>query len=76
MHIIPPRFVRIRTFGLLANRDRHANIARARELIGEVRVRRSAPRGPAIIPCPQCGGVMQVVLEIAPYIPRTWFDDS
>lgn len=76
MHIVPPRFVRIRTYGLLANRDRRANIARARELIGQVRVRRSAPRGPAIIPCPQCGGVMQVILKIAPYIPRTWFDDS
>lgn len=75
MHILPPRLVRIRYFGLLANRDRRANIARARELIGEP-VTLPQPRGPTITPCPQCGGVMQLVLKIAPFIPRTWFDDS
>jgi hypothetical protein len=34
LHVLPPRYVRIRHFGLLANRSRKENIARCRELIG------------------------------------------
>lgn len=33
-HILPPRFVRIRHYGLLANRIREKSLARCRELIG------------------------------------------
>ena len=33
-HILPPRFVRIRHYGLLANRVREKSLARCRELIG------------------------------------------
>lgn len=76
MHIVPPHFVRIRSYGLLANRNRKAHIARARELLGAARERRSAGHGPAVIPCPRCGAVMQIVQKIAPQAPRTWFDSS
>jgi hypothetical protein len=77
MHVVPPHFVRIRSYGLLANRNRKAHIARARELLGGAAlVRRSDGDGPAVIPCPRCGGVMQVVQTIAPQVPRTWFDSS
>ena len=34
LHVLPPRFVRIRHFGLLANRSRKDNIAVCRNLIG------------------------------------------
>lgn len=34
MHVLPPGFVRIRRFGLLANRKREAKLARCRELLG------------------------------------------
>jgi hypothetical protein len=34
LHVLPPRYVRIRHFGLLANRSRKDNIALCRELIG------------------------------------------
>jgi hypothetical protein len=34
MHVLPDRFVRIRYFGFLANRNRGGNIKRARALIG------------------------------------------
>jgi hypothetical protein len=34
LHILPSSFVRIRYFGLLANRGRAANLARCRELLG------------------------------------------
>ena len=35
MHILPARFVKIRHYGLLANRGRDGRIERARQLIGE-----------------------------------------
>ena len=34
LHVLPPRFVRIRHFGLLANRSRKDNISVCRELLG------------------------------------------
>ena len=34
LHVLPPRYVRIRHFGLLANRGRKDNVALCRELIG------------------------------------------
>jgi hypothetical protein len=34
LHVLPPRFVRIRYYGFLANRNRAHNIDRARRLIG------------------------------------------
>jgi hypothetical protein len=34
LHVLPPRYVRIRHFGLLANRNRKENIALCRKLIG------------------------------------------
>ena len=76
MHIVPPRFVRIRYFGFLANRVRHHNIVLARKLIAS----KLHPREPRPEPqhlCPECGtGVMSIVARVAPYIPRTWFDTS
>ena len=33
LHILPSRFMRIRHFGLLANRTRHGHLARARQLL-------------------------------------------
>lgn len=38
LHVLPKRFVRIRHFGLLAHRDRKANLERCRQLIAEAGV--------------------------------------
>jgi hypothetical protein len=35
LHVLPSRFVRIRHFGLLANRKRKDNIALCRKILGE-----------------------------------------
>ena len=76
MHIVPPRFVRIRYFGFLANRVRHHNIALARKLIAS-KLRPREPRPEPQHLCPECGtGVMSIIARVAPYIPRTWFDTS
>jgi hypothetical protein len=43
LHIVPDGFVRIRHFGLLANRTRRAKLARCRQLL-------ASPPAPAIPP--------------------------
>jgi hypothetical protein len=60
LHAVPPGFMRIRQFGLLANRVRTANLQRCRRLIGAaLAVDRSILLTPAttIEPqcCPSCG---------------------
>lgn len=76
-HVVPKRFTRIRYYGFLANRDRAANIERARALIGSTR--KLKPREPRPDPrlCPQCHqGTMQTRAKVDPQRPRTWFDSS
>lgn len=34
LHVLPKRFVRIRTYGFMANRDRTSNLKKCRELLG------------------------------------------
>ena len=70
IHVLPKGFHRIRHYGLLANANRAASIARARELLGvepravepgEEKV--AAPDEPRVLPCPcpRCGGRMIVI---------------
>ena len=72
IHVLPKGFHRIRHYGLLANGNRAANIARARELlrvpprINEAKQEKApAPDQPHVLPCPcpHCGGRM-IVIEI------------
>jgi hypothetical protein len=72
MHVLPKGFHRIRHYGLFANGNRTANIARARELLGvSQRVvepeqeKAAAPDEPRVLPCPcpRCGGRM-IVIEV------------
>ena len=62
LHVLPPRLVRIRYYGFLANRTRARSIALARQLIGG----RSLPPAPLPStndhPCPQCGtGTLRII---------------
>ena len=70
LHVLPKGFHRIRHYGLFANGDRAANIARARELLGAARrvaeleeENAAAPDEPRVLPCPcpRCGGRMIVI---------------
>jgi len=72
MHVLPKRFHRIRHYGLLANGNRAANIARARELLGVAAASENHDAEvpafdaePAALdhPCPACGGQM-IVIEV------------
>jgi hypothetical protein len=65
LHVLPPGFVRVRYYGLLANADRTARLARCRELLAAggteasppTSAPTSAPVEPATeraFPCPRC----------------------
>ena len=71
-HVLPKGFHRIRHYGLLANGNRAANIARARERlavpvpVNEPETQEpTSPDAPKVLksPCPCCGGRM-IVIEI------------
>lgn len=48
LHFLPERFVKIRHYGLLANRGRQSRVAVARQRLG-------APPPAPPVPCPHCG---------------------
>jgi hypothetical protein len=82
MHVLPKGFHRIRHYGLLANGNRAAAIARAHELLA-MAPREAEPRAnqaaetaaaPRSVPCccPRCGGRMIVTLIFA----HRWAPDA
>ena len=74
MHVLPKGFHRIRHYGLFANANRAANIAKARELLA-VPARSEQPdtseaaaiNEPHMLPrpCPCCGGRMFIIETFA-----------
>jgi hypothetical protein len=79
LHILPPRFVKIRHYGLLANRNRPARIAKARDLLATIvppsRVAEAAQLSlkhvePAPLLCPRCGRPTLVLVGIVHPPPR------
>ncbi len=79
-HVLPTGFHRIRHYGLFANGGRTANIAKARQLLGQVpnedidEDQTADPPEAALEskqPCPACGGRMIVIETFEPgYPPR------
>jgi hypothetical protein len=59
LHVLPGRLVRIRHFGLFANRRRSAALERCRALLGMTAC--VDPPEPPSLPCPVCSGIMLVV---------------
>lgn len=76
-HVVPVRFVRIRYYGFLANRVRHQNIVRARELLGGRDLTLAAPVRASAVPCPICHrGSLRVVAALQPHHASSTFEDS
>jgi len=81
LHVLPTGFMRIRHYGILANRHRHAKLALCRQLLGsgtaaepespeETRETRECPS--SITPtrvCPVCGAGRMIVIEEFPPLP-------
>ena len=75
IHVLPPGFHRIRSYGLFANGSRAQNIARARELISAPAQQNQsgdAEQPSLSYPCPCCGGRMIIIETFEPgCAPRT-----
>jgi len=67
LHLLPERFVKIRHFGFLSNRQRQTRVARARLLLGE-ECAQLPPVAEACLPppvkCPFCGSEQLLLVEI------------
>jgi len=83
LHILPPRFVKIRHYGLLANRDRPARIAQARARLAEVHRQPEPGPNPVLtvkhvepppLVCPHCGHPALVLIRVIdrPKTPTVW----
>jgi DNA-directed RNA polymerase subunit RPC12/RpoP len=75
LHLLPERFVKIRHFGFLSNRQRQARVEQARALLGvkelaspEASEKKQAEATPGLV-CPHCGSRRLMLLEI---VPRTY----
>jgi hypothetical protein len=65
-HVVPPGFVRVRHYGLLANRYRQAKLAVCRRLLLVTAVAAAVLPAPAPDACPECGGTTWRVVARAP----------
>jgi len=71
LHVLPKGFVRIRHYGLLANRFRNQSVAVARALLANTDQRLMTSSTPAqkttaaVWHCPRCGGPMRVVRRLS-----------
>jgi hypothetical protein len=83
LHILPPRFVKIRHYGLLSNRDRPARIAQARALLAQAPVQTEQDQEPLSavkhvepppLLCPHCGHAALVLIRVVarPTTPTIW----
>src|SRR6266568_1934452 len=75
LHVLPKGFVRIRHFGLLANRFRASHLALGRHLLGpspsrlEVQPQQVQSESSSLWHCPRCGASMVVIHTTFPRHP-------
>ena len=65
MHVPPHGFVRVRSYGFMANRNRKQNLERARRLIGDTDTQVRDTFKPRRL-CPACSGRDERTLHVAP----------
>lgn len=88
LHVLPERFVKIRHYGLLGNRQKQARLAHARQLLGALpppeptqpkprpELLRAPPAPPAPACCPFCQRPGLVKVRAVPPDPSARFDSS
>jgi hypothetical protein len=69
MHVLPPRFVKIRYFGFLANRRRTETIELARTFLGATAMPLVQERIKPAVLCPDCFAAQKQRISGAPFIP-------
>lgn len=76
LHVLPPGFVRIRYFGMLANRHRKLLLNLCREYLPVSLPRQVTPTGVANL-CQQCHrGIMRRIEVLSPARLSTWLADA
>jgi len=73
LHVLPPRFVKIRHYGLLGNRGRQKRLEAARKLVGspgKEMVAAVAPPPRSGLCCPHCGCTLLLLVRVFP--PQRW----
>jgi hypothetical protein len=87
LHILPAKFVKIRHYGLLANRGRAERIGQARVLVAKAPESRRTPSPVEIVPsikpveaprlvCPYCGHPALILVRVIPRPRRPCLEDS
>ena len=68
LHFLPPHFVKIRHYGLLANRGRQQRLERARALLspGQPAAPAPAPKLRSLPVCPHCGWAALFLVRVVP----------
>lgn len=75
LHLLPPRFVKIRHYGLLANRGRQERVRRAQSMLGVAETESTVEALPEVgrmesprpaQRCPYCGAAALVWVELVP----------
>jgi hypothetical protein len=79
LHLLPGRFVKIRHYGFLGNRQRHQRVPLARELLAQAGV--ASPPLPPPVPrpaprCPFCGSEQLLLIQIVEPIRPAVVDSS
>ncbi|HEY5909297.1 MAG TPA: IS91 family transposase [Verrucomicrobiae bacterium] len=70
LHFLPAHLVKIRHYGLLANRGRAERLAKARALLGVSPPPPKAPQERTLPRCPRCGWAALFLVEVIP--PLRW----
>jgi hypothetical protein len=70
LHLLPPRFVKIRHYGLLANRGRQERLQRARALLGVPEPVAPAAPTRSLPRCPHCGWAALFLVRVVPPLRR------
>src|SRR4029453_13131858 len=75
LHVVPPGFVRIRHFGLLANRTRQAKLTRCRQLLAVAAAAATSllPASPSDTPSPRRGASPRAPGPPSPLLPGSLF---
>ena len=70
LHLLPPRFVKIRHYGLLGNRGRQARLRRVRALLGVQELATVVVAERTLPKCPHCGWAALILVGVIP--PLRW----
>ena len=66
LHFLPAHFVKIRHYGLLANRGRQTRLRRARTLLGAGAPEAPQPEPRSLPRCPHCGRAALFLVRVVP----------